>query len=391
MASRKARTLLTITLALVGASGGYFALDAYGRHSRLLAGSSAVLSRLDAMLAAVNELAATQRSYFEPDGEGRGSQAARVQRLAVGLRRDLGALRREVGHSVERVSVLSAALEKFERTDTRVRANLANDAFYVAADLVFAASAGELRAVTAALGDIRAAEMRALSEQGAGAWRQLAWTLGAVGVTWTIGLLLLWPLPPRTSGDEPQAVGSAPAGPLRLGIDGARPQPGVDVDLAAFATVCSQIAAAASTDALSTLLGEAATLGEIEGMIVWLGVEDTLVPALGHGYDHTLLARIGPLHRDAENATSEAWRTATPHVVKADASGSAAVVVPLISASGCHGVLAMEVRPGREERTETVALATLLAAQLSTLVSSWPDAKRVAPLGPDLAAMTLPA
>ena len=51
-----------------------------------------------------------------------------------------------------------------------------------------------------------------------------------------------------------------------------------------------------------------------------------------------------------------------------------AVVVPLMTPAGCVGVLAAELRHGGERREATRALATIVAAQLATLVSAAPSA-----------------
>jgi GAF domain-containing protein len=45
------------------------------------------------------------------------------------------------------------------------------------------------------------------------------------------------------------------------------------------------------------------------------------------------------------------------------------LVTPIITADGCVGVLAAELRPGREVREDVRALATILSAQLATVVT----------------------
>ena len=54
---------------------------------------------------------------------------------------------------------------------------------------------------------------------------------------------------------------------------------------------------------------------------------------------------------------------------------SGAVVVPLLTPTGCGGVLAVELRRGGERRESVRALATIFAAQLATFVGSAPLAE----------------
>jgi hypothetical protein len=56
-------------------------------------------------------------------------------------------------------------------------------------------------------------------------------------------------------------------------------------------------------------------------------------------------------------------------------------VAPLMTHSGCFGVLASEVRHGREKDEATRAVATIIAAQLSTLVAPWPAPSTVGEQG----------
>ena len=54
---------------------------------------------------------------------------------------------------------------------------------------------------------------------------------------------------------------------------------------------------------------------------------------------------------------------------------SGAVVVPLMTPGGCGGVLAVELRHGREQSESVRALAMIFAAQLATLVGFAPLAE----------------
>jgi hypothetical protein len=53
---------------------------------------------------------------------------------------------------------------------------------------------------------------------------------------------------------------------------------------------------------------------------------------------------------------------------------SGALVVPLFAPHGCIGVLALEIRHGREQHSAVQAVAAMVAAQLAAVVSAWPGA-----------------
>jgi len=80
--------------------------------------------------------------------------------------------------------------------------------------------------------------------------------------------------------------------------------------------------------------------------------------------------RYEALH--AENAAANAWRTGQLAVVPAATTGGqGAIVTPLFGLHSCIGVLSAEVRQG-ENSPSVQAVATMIAAQLSTVVPAWP-------------------
>jgi CHASE3 domain sensor protein len=208
MSSRTVRSVIVVLVLVVGVVGAYFGYDTARRHNEVFAQERALLARLDAMLASVNELAVTQRGYFEPSragsGNGSSSQFARVRRLTEELKEHLASLRAQVNEpaGVEQTTVLATALDAFATTDTRVRTNLANDTYFSAADLVFSASANELRSVTDAL-----ITLKSLSTGNAVAaydrLQRRAMTVAAVvGLVWTVALLMLAASPKTAAARE---------------------------------------------------------------------------------------------------------------------------------------------------------------------------------------------
>ena len=147
-----------------------------------------------------------------------------------------------------------------------------------------------------------------------------------------------------------------------------------ELDLPAAAVICTDLGSLASAADLPDLLGRAAELLNASGMIVWVndGSGEALRPAVCHGYSQAMLARLGAIPHDSENATASAFREGRMHVVPADSTGSGAIVAPLVSSINCFGVLSAELREGWEARRDVQSLTRIIAAQLATLVA--PDA-----------------
>jgi|CXWL01.1.fsa_nt_gi CHASE3 domain sensor protein len=399
MSSRTARASIVGFLLIVGAAGSYVGVDTYQRQAEVFTHERAVLALLDTMLASVNELAVTQRGYFEPAPEGNSSRSSapqfqRVQQLTEELRERLTSLRSLVTEpeAVELVPSLAAALDAFSTTDTRVRTNLANDTYFSAADLVFSASSAELRSVTSALIDLKGLTTQGALAQYDRLRRRTALSAGAVGLVWIFGLLLLvWPgsQNPATDGLAGDPLAQADQGIALVGhtlLASAAPevqhQARPAVDLEAAANVCVSMAKATSAADLRELMAAASSAVGASGMVLWLGAGEELFPVLGHGYDPKMLARIGPLAREASNATAIAWRNAETQIVPGDQGRAGAVVVPLISAQGCIGVLSAEVPSGHERDATTRSVTVLFAAQLATIVAAWPEPSAGAGGGP---------
>ncbi|MGH9314495.1 MAG: hypothetical protein ACRD1S_15025, partial [Vicinamibacterales bacterium] len=93
-------------------------------------------------------------------------------------------------------------------------------------------------------------------------------------------------------------------------------------------------------------------------------------------YAPAALTRFGTIARDADNATAAAFREGTLKTVAADGPASGAIVAPLVTPSGCVGVMAAEVNAERERDAVTRALARIIAAQIAALLGAPPAATR---------------
>jgi transcriptional regulator with XRE-family HTH domain len=140
-----------------------------------------------------------------------------------------------------------------------------------------------------------------------------------------------------------------------------------DLDLLAVARLCTELGRIEHVDRMQPLLQEAARILDASGVIVWVWdeVERHLKPALAHGYSHRVLAQLPVVGRDADNPTATAFRSAS--VVALSDEGSGALVIPLLASTGCVGVLALELAPGREAVPAVRAVATIIAAMLAQL------------------------
>jgi hypothetical protein len=120
------------------------------------------------------------------------------------------------------------------------------------------------------------------------------------------------------------------------------------------------------------LLERAAKVLGASGVIVWLATPDRheMYPAVSAGYDERLLARIGAIKRDASNVTAAALREASARTSPGAAQSAAALAVPLMTPLGPVGVFSAEIRDAATVDETRLAVATIFAAQLATLLGS---------------------
>jgi GAF domain-containing protein len=168
-------------------------------------------------------------------------------------------------------------------------------------------------------------------------------------------------------GSETALEGVTAADPSPVGAP-SQPEP----DLLAAAHLCTELGCICETREAAPLLQGAARILDAVGLIVWVWDPQLteLRPVLTHGYADQVLAQMPRVRRDSDNATAAAFRSAQTCTVIGNHRTSGAVVVPLMTQSGCVGVLAVELPHGSEQRESVRALATIFAAQLATLVGT---------------------
>lgn len=167
--------------------------------------------------------------------------------------------------------------------------------------------------------------------------------------------------------DDPPMVAPAPAAVSAPVQD----PPARSRDLDAIAGLCTALARVVDRNEIHQLLQEAAHELNAIGMIIWIWdtIADELRPALVHGYSSRVLAQLPPVRREADNVTAAAFRSGQTCEMRGSSDTSGALVVPLLTAEGCAGVLALELQPGAGHTRSNRAVATILAAVLGQLVT----------------------
>jgi hypothetical protein len=277
-----------------------------------------------------------------------------------------------------------SSLLDLEQLDVRARDRVMTGQKLLAADLIFGDGFTLSRAAIGAIDQARTAELQARDE----ATREIRQRqLFAAGLAAAAALLVIVLLVPRAAGsDQPSSdvLSIAPKEPepvaplgLHAGDEGwtsarrisdAAKAPSIDV--ASIAALCTDLARIDDTRSLTTVLEKAAVVLDASGIVLWICDPDgrELTPIVTHGYLPPVVVRLGTINRDAQNATAAAFRTALVQTVKADAVSNGAIAAPLVTPAGAVGVMAAEVRNGGERDQDTLAAATIVAAQLATLV-----------------------
>jgi hypothetical protein len=335
----------------------------------VLAGDAS--SRVARMSDTIAGIGTAQQGYVAP-GQLDEPWFERASTLTTELTREIQQARESLRSPESRATLqeLTATLAALTAADERTRQNLQIGQELMAADVIFSDGRNLLDAMIESLHDLQAAEQSHLRAELTALARQRWLTFGVLAVLWMAGLVVL---SRRSADSSPEAgrVTDQPGTP-RTSESQPRGQRRINVDLAAAAAVCTDLSRITATSALPGLLGRAAGVLDASGLILWISAGEQLFPVMAHGYSNDMLARMNPIARDAENAAASAWRTGQLAVVPAATTGGlGAIVTPLFGLHSCIGVLSAELRQG-ENSPSVQAVATIIAAQLSTVVPAWP-------------------
>lgn len=385
------RIVVALMLAAVAAAAAHqavtrtWAVEAAGQRlsAARIAGSQANV--------ALSELSAAQRSYVAP-GQGLDFWAAKVDEQLAAARDAFTSL-----NAPEAIS----RLRDFEEMDRRVRQYVRAGQRTLAADLVFADGFEIVAAARNELAVVLVARTAPIEAEISGERRLQAASLGALAACILIACLLLLRTPASDAAASAATIAEpAPLAPTRgvtasddsigaaldASLEGlnasSRPvgpvgpdetaeplesiDPGALVNLSSAADVCVDLARLLDARDLPAVLSRAAEILGAQGLVVWLADPSgsSLTPALTHGYAPAVVARMGSLSVEEDNATSTAYRAKALQVVHG------ALAAPLLTAGGCTGVLALEFKHGRERASDVQSLARIVAAQLASGISA---------------------
>lgn len=393
MLRRSVRFGLILAGVLLTAGLGYRAVAdeaALGReHRERATHDQAAAQALESLL----DLRATLHAYVAP-GQGLPFWAARGEEAGSAVRQHVVALDAAVAPLGGSLTDALDGLDQLEAAERRARDYVRRGDPLLGADVIFtevrdlmAAGLEQVRSARVTLAashDTRIAALRReqalLAGAAIGVWLLIALALAPPAKAAAVKDPAEWrqelaetikkPLPAVAAADAP----AAPAAPV------APPAPaheGVPLDLVLTAgEICADMSTLTDIGALAGALDRAAAVLDAGGVIVWLAANDgsTLSPVASHGFDQKLVARIGRIQRDSANLTAAAFRDNVARVSAATATAPAALAVALCGPSGPVGVLSAELKPGVPADERRVALATIFAAQLSTLAAPLPAA-----------------
>ena len=382
MSSLTVRVLLLIAcLSAIGAA--VFHLWTSDHRARLAAESTRQFDLLSRTAArTVGDLRAAQQAYVAA-GQGEAFWFERANAIVAEFEQQLAQLTPLASAPDTRAALddTGIALRDFIEMDRRAREYTRQGQLALAADMIFADGFDLTK--RAADGLARAASSEHVhrdAEAAEGQKTQVQALLGAAAVT-LLALILLVPRAglrrieqPAIQSVVPEAPRMAAPRPVQVARTQPRPIQAPPAPrapaLGNVASLCSDLARIGDTHALPALLERSASVLDASGIVLWIADPDgrELAPILVHGYPPRLAAQMGTMARDAGNVTASAYRTGLLQTVKADAISSGAIAVPLVAATGCVGVMSAEVKNGGEQQEELLAAATIVAAQLATLV-----------------------
>ena len=421
MRSRAARSTFVAVAWIALGAAGYFLFTS---QKTMTASASAVRATdLRAREAddAIADLRAGQQAYVA-SGQGVNFWMPKVAATVDTVNTALNALRQSAVSPDARTAAEQAlaAIAEFVDVDKRARDYIRSGQTLMASDVIFT-EGGQLTAVAARqVETARLAEHQAFDSTEGAVRRQQAAAIGAgAGIAAIVALLLgLTGVgnDNEGAGSESSSLSLSTAAP-RAATIGSGLEEGVVSHARSVPSVAAPVAPAAapprapaqargavvlratadlSTDfgrvrdsaELSRLLARTADLLDASGLIVWMvderspgSAEPSLRPMLAHGYSDTMLAKMPPMPRSADNAAAAACRTGTLQIVLSKpGNASGAVVAPILTPDGCIGALSAEIKSGGEGSEAVQAVAAIVAAHLATVLAAAPaDVAAAAP------------
>ncbi len=419
MTNRILRTILVVLALAAQAAAGYFVVGAERQKAAARAAFDGLVRDTGRAQTLVGELRGAAAGLVA-SGQDPAEWAPKLAGLVQAAGDTLGKIDRASlsQDSAQDLAAVTEALAAFAKLADHVRNLLATEQPLTASSIVFGEAAQHLGTASAALASAAVAQGQALEREMSRLSLNEAFALGGA-VAWTLIVLLVLlprviveaaadsaesPVPtnfglalggppaaaPVADGDgfdldlawrrQQETAASSPEPPhqsereieadvrrdsaLRLNVD-------AQVDLAEAARLCTDLARVREQGELAGLLARAAELLDASGIVLWI-VESggsALRPAASHGYSDHALARMKALSGRSENAVWVAFRSGRLEVVRGGRDRTGAIVAPVVTPDGCVGAVAAEVRHGAETNPSVQAVATIVAAQLASLVA----------------------
>lgn len=402
MRSRAVRTTLTLLAFAAAGAAAYSYWTSHKRINAALDGAAAFTYARESAARATYEIRAAQQAYVAT-GQNEAFWFQKVSTSIDSLRSAVADLERTTASTAARASLteISATLQDFETGDQRVRGFVSSGQRLLASDIIFSDGFDLTSRILAELD--RASEnarQEAIATRATLQREQMIAAGAATGVALLVALLL------APGGSRPASESAAaPARPVTqnsLGLDlrppaaaavkaspataaapkpptaakpaarvaPAAPPPRPALELGELARVCTELARLSDSATIPAILERTASTLRASGLVLWVADAERkeLVPIAAHGYAPNVLSRMGALAADSENATAAAFRTSLVQTVRADGKSNGAIAAPLVSPAGCLGVMSVEVSDGGENEPARLAAASIVAAQLATIV-----------------------
>jgi hypothetical protein len=342
-------------------------------------------SALDVSLA---ELRASEAGYVA-SGQSLDVWTARVGEILSGIEASIGNLSSAAVDITAKTQIeaAAAAFVEIKRIEERAREFANKDQKFLASDLIFMDGVEASRRFGQALAQARATELAAAQARES----RLAWTrfgMNAVALGFAIVVMLYYARSAQPAEEPPRSLdlrSQEPPAPVVMAPPpsiASPPPPPVTtaVNLTETAELCVDLARVTDGADVPPLLERAARVLDAKGVVLWMADADgaLLRPTLSYGYGDKVLNRLGTLRMDGENVTALAYRSMKPQSVSSTtAKGNGALAIPLVTASGCLGVLAAEIRQGKPS-AERLAIARVIGAQFASLVAPAAEATEAA-------------
>ena len=374
MNSRLIRILLVVIGIAIGLTAGYFLNNIDNELSAQRLSANALRDQAAALSSTIADVRAGQFAYV-----GRGQGEAFWISHVEGLMPVLQNRAAEFGASLtspqskSTFETAAAALANFQTLDAKVKDYVKSGNSLLAADMIFSDG---LESTTAASTQVAAALAEELQHRSTAMAslrnRELALVGGGAGALFLLMVALALAGPPASKPAEPEVTATPTIEPVRFEAPLPKARAAVTPKLVTTARLCGELARVAEGNQLPGLLERAARVLDASGIIVWVAepMRQALVPALSHGYADKAVARMGNIHRDANNAVAHAFRSSEVRTVAGDAFARGAIIVPLMTSDGCVGALSAEMKAGAEKDESCLALATIFASQLATIVAT---------------------